>query len=229
VSQPIVSPGSPDFPAADRLTEAKIVLPIGCYVGELHRDVGAPVDHHSIRIGWDMWPVQDAGLQVWALAHGLPGIPDSLPWTLQRWQDLVSESGIPEAAKEIADLIDRDLVIEVSLGTEETVQFAQDVRLRSLLMGLGNSIEDQFTFALGLPGAQPAVLVSGLPYSLWQWAHGCDNLWDACLVLAEAGRMTGSTTRSEIEPEPVLTRVLLMVQFLLAHGAVYLDEAAVIE
>lgn len=91
-------------------------------------------------------------------------------------------------------------------------------RLRSQLIGLGPDPDRPGEFGVGLAAGVPVVRVDALGYELWQWGHLCDSLWHACAVLAEA-------SDDLPDAEAALTRSLAVLQILIAHGAIHLDEA----
>lgn len=206
-------------------TAEPLIVPIGHYVG-VHVPRGDTDSlFHVVRIGWEIYKLEDAGqFAVWALGHGLPepGGDDTAPWTRSALVGAARASGIPNASDALADLIARDLLIEVTPGTAEAVEFAQVCRTRSLLVGIGNTLEEPHRYAIGPSENAPAARVSGFAYELWKWGHACDSLWHACHVFAAAGD-AGDADQSD--PERVLTRCLAAIQVLIAGGAMYLDEA----
>jgi len=202
-----------------------LIVPIGHYVGvHVPRD-RTESEFHVVRIGWESYQLEDAAqFAVWALAHGLPepGAGETAPWTRSALVGAARASGIPNVGDALADLTARDLLIEVTPGTAEAVEFARVCRTRSLLIGLGNTLEEPRRYAIGASENAPVARVSGFAYELWKWGHACDSLWHACHVFAAAGS-PGEV--DETDPERVLTRCLAAIQVLLANGAIYLDEA----
>jgi hypothetical protein len=202
-----------------------LIVPIGHYVGaHVPRD-DTESEFHVVRIGWEMYELEDAGqFALWALGHGLPepGDDGTAPWTRSALVGATRASGIPNVGDALADLLARDLLIEVTPGTAEAVEFARVCRTRSLLVGLGNTLEDPLHYAIGASENTPVVRVSSFAYELWKWGHACDSLWQACHIFAAAGEPDDP---EESDPERVLTRCLAAIQVLLASGAIYLDEA----
>lgn len=202
-----------------------LIVPIGHYVGAHVPPGGTESEFHVVRIGWEIYKLEDAGqFAVWALGHGLPEPEggDTAAWTRSALVGAARTSGIPNVGDALADLIARDLLIEVTPGTPEAVEFARMCRTRSLLVGLGNTLEEPWLYAIGASEHAPVVQVSGFAYELWKWGDACDSLWHACHVLAAAG---DPDDPDETDPERVLTRCLAAIQVLLASGAIYLDEA----
>jgi hypothetical protein len=202
-----------------------LIVPIGHYVGASVPPGATEAEFHAVRIGWEIYRLEDAGqFAVWALGHGLPepGGGDTAPWTRSALIGAARASGIPNIGDALADLTARDLLIEVTPGTAEAVEFARVCRTRSLLIGLGNTLEEPRLYAIGASENVPAVWVSGFAYELWKWGHACDSVWQACHVIAAAG---DPNDPDETDPERVLTRCLAAIQVLVAGGAMYLDEA----
>jgi hypothetical protein len=201
-----------------------MIFPIGHYVGAHVPSPGAGADFHVVRIGWEMYRLEgDEQFAVWAMAHGVPdaAAPAARPaaWTRATLEGAARATGIPDVASTITDLLGRDLIVEVTPGSPEAVEFAQVCRTRSLLVGLGNSPGDPLLYAIGATQNSTAIRVPPFAYELWKWGHGCDSLWHACQVIAAAAEP------GDADPEQVLGRCLAAIQQLLATGAIYLDEA----
>jgi len=211
-----------------------LIFPIGHYVGGHYPRPDAELDCHVVRIGWETYRIEgDEQFAVWALAHGLPDSADPDPWTRPTLLGAARAAGVPRTDAVLHDLLDKDLVIEVTPGTEEAVEFAQVCRIRALQIGLGNTADDITRFAIGLADDHPLVSVPAFTYELWKWGHVCDSLWHACQVFAAAtggGALPGAAPSDdaptvEADPERVLAQCLAATQALIAHGAAYLDEA----
>jgi hypothetical protein len=203
-----------------------LIFPIGHYLGAHVPSAGADADFHVVRVGWETYKLEgNEQFAVWALAHGLPdagGNDDAAPWTRTAVDAAARAGGIPNVARSIADLLAQDLLVEVTPGTPEAIEFARVCRTRSLLVGLGNTAEDPLHYGIGASERAPAIQVPSFTYELWKWGHACDSLWHACQVITAAG---DPADPEQTDPERVLTRCLAAIQVLLAHGAVYLDEA----
>jgi len=138
--------------------------------------------------------------------------------------------GIPRSGGILDDLQGRELLVQITPGTARAVEFAQAIRPRSLLTGLGRRPDDASLYGIGLPGAELAAAVPGFAYELWKWGHACDSLWHASQIVAASGRAIGADDPDVADPgsgdpEQVLDRCLSAIQLLLAHGVIYLDEA----
>lgn len=202
-----------------------LILPIGHYLGAHVSD--GEVDFHVVRIGWETYKLDgNEQFAVWALGHGVPD-PDAdepAPWTRSVLEGAARVSRIPDVAATLADLLARDLLIEVTPDTPEAIEFAQVCRTRSLLVGLGNTAEEPMLYGIGASeNAPPVVQVHTFAYELWTWGHACDSLWHACHVFAAAAG--DAADPDQADPKRVLTRCLSAIQLLLANGAIYLDEA----
>lgn len=202
-----------------------LVFPFGHYVGALYPSVGAELDSHVLRVGWETYKLDgNEQLGVWALAHGLPEGAEMAPWTRSAVEGAARATGIKGAVDILDELFGKDLVIEVTPGTSAAVEFAKMCRTRSLLIGLGNTPEAPLLYGIGL-AASPMVKVPSLLYELWKWGHACDSLWHACEIFAQAGRNSEPGDPDRTDPERILARSLTAIQVLIAHGVMYLDEA----
>lgn len=208
-------------------TSTPLIYPVGHYVGAHYPGPGADLDFHVVRIGWEIYRIEgNEQFGVWALAHGVPDQGDQMsPWTRPALEGAARATGLPSVAGALETLFTKDLIIEVVPETADAVEFAKVVRPRSLLVGLGNTADDPLHYGIGLPGGQPVMRATAFDYELWKWGHACDNLWHVCHVLAQAGRDVAPNEPEQTDPERILTRVLASVQNLVAHGAMYLDEA----
>lgn len=206
-----------------------LILPVGHYIGAHYPHAGAELDCHVLRIGWEIHRLDSNELfGVWALAHGVPdqGTGETGHWTRATLEGAARAAGLGAATSATLDeLSGKDLVIEVDPQSPDAIEFAQVVRLRSLLVGLGNTAEDPLHYGIGLPGGQPIMRASVLEYEVWKWGHACDSLWHVCQVLAQAGRDVDPDEPDQTDPARILTRLLPVVQNLIGHGVAYLDEA----
>lgn len=198
---------------------SSLIFPIGHYLGARASSADSEPDHHVVRIGWDLYKMdRSAEFGIWALTHGVPDGSESPGWTRPTLAGAARMVGIPDVTASIDSLLERDLIIEVQPDTDEAIEFAQLCRTRSLLLGIGNTSAEPARYGIGLTAAEPSVRVGALAYEIWKWGHACDSLWHMCHILATADPDLG-------EPKELLARCLPMIQILLAHGAIYLDEA----
>jgi hypothetical protein len=191
-----------------------MLFPVGHYVGV---DADADAQRHLVRVGWHLLRLDDERFAVWTLAHGLPG-DDPAPWNRAGVDAVARTAGLHATGPILDDLLAEDLVIDVMPGTAEAIDFARTCRLRSQLIGLGADPDRPGAYAIGPAAGVPVVRVDAVGYEQWQWGHLCDSLWHACAVLAEA-----SDDLPDVDA--ALTRSLAVLQTLIAHGAIHLDEA----
>lgn len=221
---PDTASAQPAAVAADATRSEPLIFPIGHYLGHL-RETSAYVDVHVVRIGWETCALESAEqVAVWALAHGLcePGTGDAAPWTRATLEAAARAAAIPYARDKVNDLLSRDLLVEVTPGTPNAVEFAQACRTRSLLIGLGNTPAEPLAYRLAVDQNSAPIQVPPFAYELWKWGQACDSLWHACQIFAAAGDPAHA---DQVDPERVLSRCLTAIQVLLANGALYLDEA----
>jgi hypothetical protein len=207
------------------------ILPVGHYVGARRPSPDAEPAFHLVRIGWEIYRLDGTDeLAVWTLAHGIPDGIDGSPWTRPVVEAAARLLGIPRSGAILDDLLGRELLVQIVPGTARAIEFAQAIRPRALLTGLGTHPDEPSLYGIGLPGVEPAAAVPGFAYELWKWGHTCDSLWHACQIFAASGRAISADDPESTDPEPtdpeqVLDRCLSAIQLLLAHGVIYLDEA----
>lgn len=201
-----------------------IVLPVGHYLGAFHPAVDQPPSHHLVRMGWE--PVRlgdDAELDVWGFAHGLPAELGRGPWTRASLLEAAAGAGHADVTDVLDHLLDVGVVVEVVVGGAQAREFAEHHRIQPLLIGLGPAPGEALD-AIGVPGLTVALHAAPRVFEVWQWAHLWPDLWSACEGLAEANRDLGQVDPATTDPAEVLTFVLGAVQTLVAHGAAYLDH-----
>ncbi len=202
-----------------------LIFPLGHYLGASRSAAGNEPDFHVVRVGWRTCELRgNEQLAVWAFAHGVaPSDPDDvLPWTRGAVEGAARAAGISGTGAIVRELLHLDLLIETSHDNPDVIQFARACRIRSLLVGSGNTAEDPLRYGITPSEALPPVQVDNFTYELWKWGHACDNLWHACQILAAAG---DPDDPDQVDPERVLDRCMQSIQTLLASGAAYLDEA----
>ncbi|MGI8628324.1 MAG: hypothetical protein ACR2J5_17415 [Geodermatophilaceae bacterium] len=205
---------------------APLVFPVGHYMGPFHPSRNGPAKHHIVRVGWETPKIPDEDhLDVWALAHGLPGRVDSVRWTRRAIIEAADEAEMPDAAAVLDNLTDLGLVVEVTPGTEQAREFADSYRLQSLLIGLGNSPDDPVLDGIGLPGVAPMLKVRPRVFEIWQWAHLWPTIWAACEGLAYVAGRTEGATPEAADPDKVLDLMFEAIRTLVLGNAVYLDVA----
>lgn len=219
--------GSAETSQADD-ARGPVVFPVGHYMGPFHPSRNAPARHHIVRVGWETPKLPDeAHVDIWALAHGLPARVDAVRWTRAAIVEAADDAGMPDAAAILDSLAELGLIAEVSPGTPQAREFAESYRLHSLMIGLGNSPQDPVHDGIGFAGMPPVVKVAPRVYEIWQWAHVWPNVWAACEGLAwVAGEADGSDA-DDADVDQVLDLVLTAMRTLISRNAAYLDVAAV--
>ncbi len=216
--------GSPDSATPD--DTAPLVFPVGHYMGPFHPSRNGPAKHHIIRVGWETPKLpNEAHVDIWGLAHGLPDRAVDIRWTRRAIIDAADDAEMSDAAAILDRLAELGLIAEVSPGTEQAREFAESYRLQSLLIGLGNSPDDPVLDAIGLVGIPPVVKVRPRVYEIWQWAHLWPNLWAACEGLAYVAAQGERSSPDATDPERVLDLVLESMRTLISRNAAYLDVA----
>lgn len=206
---------------------APVVFPIGHYMGPFHPSRNAPARHHIVRVGWETPKLPDeAHVDIWALAHGLPARVDTVRWTRAAIIEAAQDAGMADAEATLDSLADLGLIAEVTPGTEQARTFATSYRLQSLMIGLGNSPQDPVLDGIGFAGLPPVVKVRPRVFEIWQWAHLWPTVWAACEGLAWVAGEAAESSPEAADPEKVLDVVLDAIRTLISRNAAYLDVAA---
>ncbi|MBB5159345.1 hypothetical protein [Saccharopolyspora phatthalungensis] len=200
------------------------VVPVGHYMGPFYPGLGAELQHHIIRVGWDSVRMTQQEFETWALCHGPAGLVRGQRWTKRHLVDSgATKLGQRAVRKSLGRLIERGAVVELGQGPNGAETFARAYRFQSLLFGLGNPVGDPFVFGVGLPGRPPVLTLSAEDFQLWQWGHISDTLWNCCELSAESWRKAGSTDPDRTDVRRNLARSVATLQVLVAHGAAYVD------
>lgn len=201
-------------------------LPGRALHGPLRPTRNEPARHHIVRVGWDTSTLPDeAHVDIWALAHGLPARLDSTRWTRRAIVSAAADAGTPDAPAILGNLAELGLIVEVSPGTEQAREFASSYRLHSLMIGLGNSPAEPDFDAIGFAGSPPMATVTPRVFEIWQWAHLWPTLWAACEGLAFVAGETETGNAEDSDPERVLDLVIEAMRMLISRSAAYLDVA----
>lgn len=177
------------------------VFPVGHYLGERH-----PEGLHYVRVGLQHQTMTADEFGAWALSH-----QDSPQWSVENILELTEQLEMADAPASVDRLLSVGLLVTVA----DPVAFARKYRLEPLLIGLGNTEEHPDTYAVGLPGQEPAQLTAG-SYELWQWAALAPTLWHTCEIRAKV---------ASASPLDVIPNILADLRPLLANSCGYLDEA----
>jgi len=205
---------------------APLVFPVGHYMGPFHPKVDAPAKHYIVRVGWDTPKLPDeAHLNIWALAHGLPDRTDTTRWTRHAIIEAAAEADMADAAGILDTLVGLGLIAEVTPGTPQAREFAEAHRVQALMIGIGNTPDDPILDGIGFAGIPPVVKVRPRVFEIWQWAHLWPSLWAACEGLAWVAGEAEDADPDDVDPDAVLDSVLEAMRTLISRNAVYLDVA----
>ncbi len=216
-----------DRPAASAMTDGPtatepLLLPIGHYVGALHRD-GQPGARPQVRRGASFHELSDDQFAVWSAAHGAPeAIEDEVAWQRRSVAEHPQVAGVADVDLVVDELLQIGLLTEVSPDAEQALAFARSHRLVPLMLGLGNSTEEPDLFDIGFLH-QPAVSTTHPIYDLWQWSTMEDSVWATCESAADVAQRSGFTNPDHTDPARLLVGLLGALHALLLSRAAYLD------
>jgi hypothetical protein len=199
-----------------------LVVPIGHYVGTFVPPSGSPDHHEQVRIGADVRDLDPEQFRIWGLAHGLLDRVDagSPPWTRSALLAAAAEAGIAGAEQVTGALLADGTLMEVT--ADDAVGFARTHRMVPLMLGLGNTPEEPWLYAVGFPD-QPIVKMVGVLYDLWGWSHMDNDMWTACHGAGRLATRAGVTDPDQTDPQKLLSGLVESLHTLLAPNAVYLD------
>jgi hypothetical protein len=203
-----------------------LIFPMAHYIGEQY-DSESQSSVYTLRGGWTVVELNAAERLVWAHAHGMPEqLQQGTRWTREALLEAVKPQVGEDAHQIIEHLLEEDVLIEVQPGSKAAIEFAKEVRLVPLRLGLGNSAEEPGIWRIGSDVDSPMIGVSQTVYSNWAWAHLYKNLWDSCQSMAKlraTAEDAASATESDSDPEIILYEVLERSHLLLASASAYFD------
>jgi hypothetical protein len=199
-----------------------LILPIGHYIGAFYGTPGSTEHTQQVRIGAEVFHLDDPQFTVWALAHGVPARVAEARWTRAELEEAAGKAGVAGAAGVIDEFLAAGSLAEVTPGTPDAVEFGRNYRTVPLMLGLGNTPEEPWLYAVGFPG-EPIVKMRGVLYDLWEWGHMDADLWSACEGAAATARRVRIDDPEQNDPERLLTGLLESLHTLLGPHALYLD------
>lgn len=202
-------------------TTAALLLPIGEFFGTFHPVAGSTERYHRVRLGSEVWELDDQRFTLWALAHGATGRPVDEPWTTAAAR-AAAAAQLPDVdpGPLLEGLLTEGLAVEVA--DDDAVEFARRHRLGTRMLGLGNSADEPWLWSIGFYD-HPFVTVTRTVYDLWERGPSGESLWTMCQSLAEEEREAGGTDADLVDPQRLLAAFLRAVHPLLAASVVYLE------
>ncbi|MFG1914422.1 hypothetical protein [Micromonospora sp. NPDC048898] len=139
-------------------TAGAVLLPVGQFFGTLYPVAGSTERYHRVRLGDEVWELDDERFTLWALAHGTGDRPAEQLWTVPAACEAAA-SQLPgvDGASLLHGLLAEGLAVEVAPG--EAVEFARRHRVGTRMLGLGNSAEQPWLWSIGF-FARPVVSVT---------------------------------------------------------------------
>ncbi|WP_223884115.1 hypothetical protein [Micromonospora craniellae] len=204
-------------------TPPALLLPLGQYFGTFYPKVGAAERYQRVRLGPDVWDLDDHRFALWALAHSTADRQEEQVWSLASVRQAAA-GHLPGVDVEplLDGLIAEGLIAEVTPDTQAAVDFAQRHRLGSRMVGLGNSAEEPWLWSIGF-FERPIVKVTRSVYNLWESGRSGESLWDVCESLGADERESGGSDAESTEPELLLPALLRALHPLLLASVVYLE------
>ncbi len=208
-------------PAAETPPGPAQVVPVGEFFGTFYPTVGSPERIHRVRLGAEVWELDNERFILWALAHGAGAQPAEQPRTVSAVRDAAARQlpGV-DTGPLLDALIAERLLVEVAPA--EAVEFARRHRVGARLLGLGNSAEEPWLWSIGF-FEHPMVKVTRTVYNLWERAPSGESLWAICQALAAEEREANATDPDLFDPERMLTAFLQEIHQLLVASVIYLE------
>ncbi|MEO3828006.1 hypothetical protein [Actinomadura sp. B10D3] len=200
-------------------TRQPLLFPIGHSMGETG---DGQERSHVIRRGGDLVDMDRRRFDLWKLARGKKD--EKRGWTRKAVEREARRLGVADPAAIVDGLVADGLIAELAPGRRAAHRFALAYQLHPLMIGVGNTRLEPWLYGIGF-GDQPVLRVEGHLFSLWQWAHLDENLWQTCQVYADAEAQSGETDRDLTDPQRVLKRLVGSLHLFTANSAAYLDVA----
>lgn len=152
---------------------------------------------------------------VWSAAAGELTSVDA-PWGPQQALAAAGRSGVEDPPAVMDDLVERGLLAEVLIGSEDAIRFCVLHRVESRMHIVGPSADLVGGAAIGLPG-RAVTAVSADCANVFLYGPVFDDLWTVCGAVAE---VTPTQQFERVPKQLMLAELFLMeAQSLLAAGA----------
>jgi hypothetical protein len=177
-----------------------------------------------VRRGWDDHELTEAGVRLWALAHGVPDqLADGVAWTRDALLAAAGadSTGARPSRRLLDDLVGIGLLAEIDPESDEALTFAGRHRLEPLMVGLGNTTADPSRWVIGF-GTTAVLTVSVATYHVWKYAHLRTSLLAGCEAVSA---LTAWHPGADFRTDDLLRDFLTVLHPLLACSAAYLDLA----
>lgn len=199
-----------------------ILLPAGQFAGEFYAEAGAESpEYYEVRLGREVYRLDPGTYAVWAFTHGDPqALVAGEELNRLSVNAMARDSGLGDISQQLGQLQELGLVLQVLPVGAQLQRFAENHRLRSLSVGLGNASDNLEMMRIGLP-EQTRVSVPALAYSVWMYSDAYDSLWETCTGLA-AQFVTESG--ESLSPSEVLKSFFETLPTLIAVSCVYIDR-----
>ncbi len=214
----------PEQADTDNAADAeRLLFPVGHYLGAHYDDLESDEVPQQVRRGATFHDLTRQQFAVWTLAHGSPdAVNNEVTWRRRSVVELAKLTGLTGATDLVDELLAMGLLVEVTPGTDQALDFAKTHRLMPLMLGLGNTSDEPWLFDIGFLG-RPIVRVFHATYDLWQWSAMDDTLWATCESAVDVARRAKSTDPESTDPERLLTTFLGSLHILLSVNAACLD------
>lgn len=201
------------------------VFPVGHYLGPFHPPLADKPSHHAIRVGRVSIELRaDLEFDLWTRCHdfGKPTPTETLT------RDAILDAGYKRsrrtARKAMDNLVHRQLIAQVGPADRDIERFARTYRIAPLGFGLGNTADEPDIHRVGMPGQEQMGLL-GNDFELWQWGHVSNCLWAAYELSTQFWGEAGADSKVLTDTASYAKRALMVLQFLIARRAAYLDLA----
>lgn len=203
--------------------DPKVLVPVGQDLGPERTGPSASGYVYRVFDGVDVHELDDDEYGVWKAAAGDPRSGDAA-WGPELAMAAARRSGIDDPSAAMDDLVERGLLAEVLIGSEDAIRFSVLHRVDARMHILGASADLVPGAAIGLPG-QPLTAVSADCANLFLYGPVYDDLWTACGAVAE---VTPTEQFERVAKQLMLAELFLMeAQSLLAAGALCFMRAHV--
>lgn len=192
-----------------------VLIPVGQALGPERAEPTTAGHAYRVFDGAEMHKLDEAEYGVWSASRGEADAADAA-WGPEQVLQSARQAGISDPSGVLHDLVDRGLLVEVLIGSEDAIRFCALHRVEARMPILGPGLDVPGGADVGSPG-QPPAAVSADCANLFLYGPVYDDLWSACGAVAE---VTPTRQFEGVPKQLMLAELFLMeAQSLLAVGA----------
>lgn len=192
-----------------------VLIPVGQDLGPEWAGTTETGYVYRVFDGAEVHDLDDDEYGVWSAAAGDLNSVDT-SWDTELTIATADRAGVADPRGIMADLVERGLLVEIWIGTEDAIRFSVLHRVDARMRILGPSADLAGGAAVGVPGG-PVTAVSADSANVFLYGPAFDDLWTVCGAVAE---VTPTQQFERVPKQLMLAELFLMeAHSLLAVGA----------